>query len=81
MVSLTLELSDERAAALRARAEAEGVSVAELVTRVLILDRDDVDYDFTPEQEDEIIASLEEADRGEVVSEEVAMAALRALRR
>lgn len=81
MVSLTLELSEERAATLRARAEAEGVSVAELVAKVLVLDRDDVEYDFTAEREEEILASLEAADRGEVVSLDVAMAAARALRR
>ncbi len=81
MVSMTIELSVERAAALRARAEAEGITVAELVAQALDLDSGDVDYDFTPEEEGEIVESIAQADRGEVVSEDVAMAALRALSR
>ena len=79
MVSLTIELSEERAAALRARAEAEGVSVSELVAQAMDLDVDR--YDLTPEQEGQIVRGSEEADRGEVVSHEDAMAALRALGR
>ena len=79
MVTLTIELSEERAAALRARAEAEGVSVSELVAQAMDLDVDR--YDLTPEQEEQIVRGSEEADRGEVVSHEDAMAALRALGR
>ena len=81
MVSLTLELSDERAAALRARAEAEGLSITDLVAQALNLDRAAPEYDFSPEREDEIMESIEQADRGDVVSEDVALAALRALPR
>jgi hypothetical protein len=81
MVSLTFEFTEQRAAALRARADAEGVSVTELVAKVLMLDRGDVDYDFTAWREAEILASLEQADRGDAVSFDVAMAAVRALRR
>lgn len=54
MVSVTLELSEERAATLRARAEAEGVSIVDLVVRALALEPAAAEYDFTPEQGDEI---------------------------
>jgi hypothetical protein len=81
MVSVMLEFTEQRAAALQARAEAEGVSVAELVAQVLMLDRSDVEYDFPREREDEILSSLDAADEGDVVSADVAMTALRALRR
>jgi len=81
MVSMTIELSEERAAVLRARAEAEGLTVSELVVKAFDLDVDPAMYDLTPEQEEQIIQAAEEADRGDVVSEEEVMAALRALRR
>jgi hypothetical protein len=81
MARLTLELSDERAAALRARADAEGLSIADLVAQALKLDGAATDFDFSPEREDEIMESIEQADRGDVVSEDVAIAALRALPR
>ena len=77
MVTLTIELSEERAATLRARAEAKGVSVSELVAKAMDLDVEM--YDLTPEQEDQIIEAAEQADRGDVISEADAMAALRAL--
>lgn len=54
MVSVTLELSEERAATLRARAEEEGVSIVDLVVRALALEPAAAEYDFTPEQGDEI---------------------------
>ena len=78
---MTIELSEERAAALRARADAEGVTVSELVALAMDLDVDPAMYELTPEQEEQIIRAAEDADRGNVVSEEEAMAALRALRR
>ena len=80
MVRLTIELSDERAAALRARADAEGLSITDLVAQALNLDHA-AEHDFSPEREDEIMESIEQADRGDVVSEDVALAALRALPR
>ena len=79
MVSMTIELSEERAATLHARALAEGVTVSELVAQAL--DLADGDYDFKPEEARVIMESLGQADRGEVVPEEVALAALRAARR
>jgi hypothetical protein len=78
MVSMTIELSEERAAILRARAQAEGLSVSELVARALILDVDG-EFDLTAEQEDRIIQAADDADRGHVISADDAMAALRAL--
>lgn len=81
MVTLTLELSEQRAAILRARAEAVGVSVSELVAQSMDLDVDQAHYDLTPEQEEQIIRAAEEADAGDVISEEDAMTALRALDR
>lgn len=62
MVSLTLELSDEKAAVLRARAEAEGVSVTELVSRALNLDEDDAD--LHPAWGDEIRRRIRGIDDG-----------------
>ncbi len=79
MVSLSLELSEKRAAALRARANAEGLSVADLVAQAL--DLDGIDYDFAEADEAAIMTAIAQADRGEVVSEEVALAALRSLSR
>jgi hypothetical protein len=61
MVSVTLELSDERAAVLRARAEAEGVSVGELVSRALNLDDDEGVH---PDWNDEIRRRIRGIDDG-----------------
>lgn len=63
MVSLTLELSDEKAAVLRARAEAEGVSVTELVSRALNLDDSD-DVGLHPAWGDEIRRRIRGIDDG-----------------
>lgn len=81
MVTMTIALSEERAAALRARAEAEGVTVSELVALAMDLDVDPAMYELTPEQEEQIVRAAKDADRGHVVSEEKAMAALRPLQR
>jgi hypothetical protein len=61
MVNVTIEMSEERAAALRARAEREGVSVADLVSRVLDLEEGD---ELHPEWGDEIRRRIQELDDG-----------------
>lgn len=76
---VSVQIDDDVMKKLQARAEEAGISVAELIAR--FADNDDVAYDFTPEQEDQIMESIAQADRGEVVSEDEAMAALRALSR
>ncbi|MEJ7562803.1 MAG: hypothetical protein WKF45_09800 [Ilumatobacteraceae bacterium] len=77
MIKMTIELDDDLVEKLEARAAEEGTTVPLLVARIL----DAAIYDLTPEQEEQLIESAAQADRGEVVSEEEAMAALRALSR
>lgn len=78
---MTIELSEARAEALRARADAEGVTVSELIAQIVDGDDGGVDLELTPEQESNLMESLDQADRGEVVPMAQVMAGLRALRR
>ena len=54
----------------------EGVSLEEGASVTVLANDDDGSFDLTPEQEQELLLSIAEADRGETVSAEEVLAKL-----
>ena len=78
---VSVQIDDGVMKKLRARAEVEGISVPELIAQLVDVVDEGVDLDLTPEQEANLMESIDQADRGDVVPMEQVMAELRALRR
>jgi predicted transcriptional regulator len=76
---VSIQLPDLVMKKLQARAAEAGTTVSELIAR--LVDDDDVGtYELTTEQQAQVLVGIEEADRGDVVSADEVMAALRAAR-
>ncbi len=78
---VTMSIPDDVHAQLKQLAEQRGSSIEDVIAELAYAARSNDEYQLTPEQEAEVVAGMDELERGDTVSGEEVMEKLRALRR